>query len=150
MSTLSKMILVATAAHELQTDRGGKPYILHPLAVMRITEEYFGYDLDLMMIAVGHDLIEDTLITEESLRNLGFSDRVVNGILALSKDESKTYEDYKLQVKQNKDAMKVKYADLTHNTDLSRLENISEADRDRTARYSKFKDELLALLAEVA
>ena len=148
---LDAMIKLAVFAHKGQTDRAGLPYILHPLKVMDITQSYFGYDEELLMIAVGHDLIEDTDVTAELLlEHQGFSDRVVAGIVALSKDESKTYDDYKLQVKQNIDAMKVKVADLTHNTDLSRLAKVSPADEARTARYLKFKDELLLMLNEVA
>lgn len=148
---LDAMIKLAVFAHKGQTDRAGLPYILHLLKVMDITQSYFGYDEELLMIAVGHDLIEDTDVTAELLsEHQGFSDRVVAGIVALSKDESKTYDDYKLQVKQNTDAMKVKVADLTHNTDLSRLPKVTAADKTRTAKYIKFKNELVDLLAEVA
>lgn len=149
--SLEAMIKLSVFAHKGQTDRAGLPYILHPLKVMDITQTYFGYDEELLMIAVGHDLIEDTDITAELLsEHQGFSDRVVAGIVALSKVKGQSYTDYCEQVKQNIDAMKVKVADLTHNSDLSRLPKVTAADKTRTAKYIKFKYELVDLLAEVA
>lgn len=142
MSTLTNMLVTAAIAHYDQTDRANKPYILHPIEVMRITEREFGYDEELLMIAVGHDLIEDTEVTEKRLRALKFSDRVISGIVALSKDESKTYDEYKVQVLSNPDAMKVKYADLIHNTDLTRLSEVTEMDLARHKKYILFKVEL--------
>lgn len=145
---IAKMVEVVAHYHANQTDLAGKPYILHPLEVMRITEKEWGYDPELLMIALGHDLIEDTPVTEGMLRSMGFSDRVVSGIVALSKDESKSYDDYKVQVMQSKDAMKVKWADLLHNTDLSRLPIISEKDRIRADRYFQFRVEIADALSE--
>jgi len=142
---LEAMIQLAAQAHAGQTDRAGLPYILHPLKVMDITKSYFGYNEDLLMMAVGHDLIEDTEVTADFLKEQGFSDRVVAGIVALSKDESKTYDDYRAQVKRNPDAVKVKYADLAHNTDLSRLPRVTPADHARTAKYAAFQLELVHL-----
>lgn len=146
---LEAMIRLAVHAHAGQTDRAGLPYILHPLKVMDITQSYFGYDEELLMIAVGHDLIEDTDVTAELLKeHQGFSDRVVAGIVALSKDPGKSYDDYKVKVKQNTDAMQVKVADLTHNSDLSRLPRVTAADATRTAKYLAFKVELEGLLTK--
>jgi (p)ppGpp synthase/HD superfamily hydrolase len=145
---IAKMVEVVAHYHANQTDLAGKPYILHPLEVMRLTQEEWGYDPELLMIALGHDLIEDTPVTEGMLRNMGFSDRVVTGIVALTKDESKSYEAYKDQVMQNIDAMKVKWADLTHNTDLLRLPVVQEQDRIRTDKYRLFRLEILTSLPE--
>ena len=67
-STLSAMLVFVTAKHAKQFDKGGKPYILHPLAVMHKLRTD---DFELMMIALAHDVIEDTNATYQELRDLG-------------------------------------------------------------------------------
>jgi len=79
---LAKMIQTATSSHDGQFDKSGAPYILHPLKVMHYCKTE---DEEIQCIALGHDLIEDTPVTAEWMLNSGFSDRVVNGILALTK-----------------------------------------------------------------
>ena len=64
---LDRMLLLATTAHAGQFDRGGKPYILHPLAVMHLLGTT---DEELMCIAVGHDIIEDTKTTYQVCRSV--------------------------------------------------------------------------------
>lgn len=140
---LSKMISLAASAHDAQVDKGGVPYILHPLEVMRIVQTTFRTnDQELLMIAVGHDLIEDTRVNEYQLQRRSFSKRVIDGIVALSKDESKSFAVYKEQVFANQDALMVKYADLTHNLDLTRLPTITQNDLKRIQKYILFKSEI--------
>lgn len=67
MANLEKAILIATKAHEGQKDKAGKPYILHPLRVMlrmKTTKD--------MMAAILHDVVEDTDVTLDDLREHGF------------------------------------------------------------------------------
>jgi len=133
------MIMVMVEAHRGQVDKSGKPYYLHPLAVMELLDTK---DDDLKIIALGHDLIEDTMVTEKKLRSLGFSERVIRGIVALTKVDGESYEEYKDKVKANKDAVIVKMADLHHNMDLSRLVSVTEIDKHRQERYKEFYAEL--------
>jgi (p)ppGpp synthase/HD superfamily hydrolase len=135
LSILGKMILIATNAHAGQYDKGGKPYILHPLAVMQLLDTD---DEELQAIAVGHDVIEDTSITYHDLREAGITERVITGIRALTKQPGQTYQEYKDGVFANVDAMKVKLADLTHNTDIRRLKGIAEKDIARMVKYQQF------------
>lgn len=144
--SLAKMMEIAFLGHKGQVDRGGESYIKHPLAVMEMTREIFGQDQELLMIAIGHDLLEDTSYTERNLFDLEFSERVILGILALTKIPGQSYEDYKKQVLSNKDAIKVKISDLKHNSDLSRLKRIDPKDLDRRDRYQAFRDELIRAL----
>lgn len=144
---LALMIQIAADAHANQYDKGGHPYFLHPLAVMKILDTE---DEELNCIAVGHDLIEDTLITAEILRGYGFSKRIVNGILSLTKIEGETYEEYQEKVLANYDAVRVKLADLTHNSDFRRLKGVEQKDLDRLAKYAKFYTILKAKAAEYA
>lgn len=139
---LAQMLHIATSAHHGQFDKGGSPYILHPLKVMHYVKSD---DEELMCIALGHDVIEDTSVTYEDLRNAHISERVIQGIAALTKLPGQTYAEYKVQVKSNADAVKVKMADLRHNTDIRRLKGITEKDIGRMAKYHEFYLELLVL-----
>jgi (p)ppGpp synthase/HD superfamily hydrolase len=142
---LAKMLLIATNAHAGQFDKGGTPYILHPLKVMHYLKTE---DEELQCIALGHDVIEDTAVTYKDLREAGVSERVITGIAALTKMPGETYEDYKDRVFANRDAMKVKLCDLRHNTDIRRLKGVRERDLERMAKYQRFYLEIQAKLQE--
>lgn len=143
---LSNMIELATQRHNGQLDKGGMPYILHCLKVMHYTKSD---DLEVKAIAVGHDLIEDTfpdvLSGQKFLGARGFSRRVIEGVMALTKRHNQSYEDYKMQVKANPDAVLVKMADLRHNSDIRRLKGITDKDIERVRRYHEFYLELKEL-----
>jgi GTP diphosphokinase / guanosine-3',5'-bis(diphosphate) 3'-diphosphatase len=143
---LSKMISLATERHAGQFDKGGRPYILHPLAVMhRLRTD----DEELQCIAVGHDLLEDTNTTEDELIELGFSERVTDGITALTRDINQTPFGYRKVVKSNPDAIRVKIEDLRHNSDIRRLKGVTEKDIERMVRYHEFYLELVTCLPAV-
>lgn len=141
---LSKAILIATNAHHGQFDKGGNPYILHPLAVMGLIEDA---DEELQSIAVLHDVIEDTKVTWQDLKEAGMTDRIIAAVRLLTKMPGQTYEEYKEGVFSNADAMRVKKADLTHNSDIRRLKGISERDIERMAKYHRFYLEIQSRLA---
>lgn len=142
---LSRMLQLATSRHEGQFDKGGNPYILHPLKVMYYTKSS---DEEIQCIAVGHDLIEDTYPSMAAgvaaLKKAGFTTRIILGIAALTKYPDDSYEEYKARVKANPDAVVVKMADLRHNTDIRRLKGktITEKDVARSVRYWEFYLEL--------
>jgi (p)ppGpp synthase/HD superfamily hydrolase len=140
---LAQMLHIATTAHHGQFDKGGNPYILHPLKVMHYLKSD---DEELMCMALGHDVIEDTSTTYKGLREAGMTERVITGIRALTKQPGQTYEEYKECVFSNPDAMKVKMADLRHNTDIRRLKGVTEKDIARMAKYNTFYMELKAKL----
>lgn len=142
---LSKMISLATERHAGQFDKGGRPYILHPLTVMhRLRTD----DEELQCIAVGHDLLEDTETTAQELDDLGFSNRVIVGILRLTKeDNNETEEGYRQKVKSNQDSIRVKIEDLRHNSDIRRLKGVTSKDIVRMIKYHEFYLELKAVLA---
>lgn len=140
---LDTMLVIVTNAHHGQFDRGGNPYILHPLKVMHYIKSD---DEELMCIALGHDVIEDTKVTYAELREAGISERVIKGIRALTKQPGQTYEEYKDGVFASIDAMRVKMADLRHNTDIRRLKGVTEKDIARIAKYQVFYMEIKARL----
>lgn len=143
---LAKMIHIATNAHDGQFDKGGVPYILHPLKVMHYLKTD---DEELQCIALGHDVIEDTDVTYADLRDAGISERVIAGIAALTKLPGETLAEYKTRVFSNTDAMRVKLCDLRHNTDIRRLKGVRQKDIDRMAKYNLFYLEILAKMDEL-
>ncbi|AHL33261.1 GTP pyrophosphokinase [Pseudomonas brassicacearum] len=140
MSTLERAISIAALAHEGQTDKGGAPYILHPLNVMlRLAHR------EERIVAVLHDVIEDTCVTVADLREEGFSEAILVAIESLTKHEGETYQAFIERAARNPLARRVKLADLAENSDLSRIENPSQKDLDRLEKYRKAIDYLAAL-----
>jgi (p)ppGpp synthase/HD superfamily hydrolase len=141
MSQLAIAIKIAVDAHDGQVDKAGQPYILHPLKVMHYTKSE---DQEVLAIAVLHDAVEDSkTLTYKQLLEAGLSQRVVLGVMALTKVRGEDYDTYKAKVKANADAVIVKMADLRHNSDIRRLKGITEKDIARTAKYHEFYLELL-------
>lgn len=130
---LDYMITLASEVHHGQFDKSGKPYILHPLAVMRILNSD---DDELNCIAVGHDILEDyACITTTDLYYHGFSPRVIEGIVALTRVKNQTTTEYLTQICANRDAILVKMADIRHNSDFTRLKGVTEEDCLRMRKY---------------
>ena len=142
---LDKMLVICTNAHHGQYDKGGRPYILHPLRVMSFLKTD---DEELQCIALGHDVIEDTKTTYRDLTEAGISQRVQAGIRALTKVPGETYDEYKERVFASKDAMMVKMCDLRHNSDIRRLKGVTEKDIARIAKYHEFFLEIQAKLVD--
>jgi len=140
---LGKVLVLATNAHAGQFDRGGKPYILHPLKVMHYLKTD---DEELQCIALLHDVIEDTKTTWKDLEDIGCTDRVLNAVRALTKMPGQSYDEYKEVVFANEDAMRVKLCDLRHNTDIRRLKGVTQKDIERMAKYNQFFLEIQARL----
>lgn len=128
---LEMAISLAVKHHANQKDKGGNPYIEHPLWVMVHTTGY-----KCKIAAVLHDIVEDTDVTIEDLKIYGFDKEIVDAIRLLTKDKNSTYEEYIDSLFENPIAVKVKLKDLEHNMDLSRLLNgITEKDKKRNERY---------------
>lgn len=144
---LSSMLILATSRHDGQLDKGGKPYILHPLKVMHYLKSD---DEELQCIALGHDLIEDTFENVSAgvqfLASRGVSDRIIEGIIALTKIPGEPIAEYHARIKANPDAIRVKMADLRHNSDIRRLKGVTQKDIDRTVSYHSLYLELEKLL----
>lgn len=115
------------------TDKSGSPYVLHCIRVMMSVES-----LDAKMVAVMHDLIEDTPMTLEQLRTKGFSDQVLDGVDLVTHRADVSYSDYIVAIKNNSIATQVKLADLKDNTSLNRTlyrEKSSDKDCVRIQKY---------------
>lgn len=134
---LSLAIKLASERHYRQTDRSGSPYILHCLAVMDKLRVRYPKDVELHTIGVLHDIIEDTSVSEEELFMLGFSNRVLDGVLAMTKNDGEEYSGYIYRLISNLDAVKVKMADIEHNSDINRLKGLRDKDFERMAKYHR-------------
>lgn len=131
---LATAIAYASEKHLGQYDKGGMPYILHPLKVMHYLKTD---DLELMCIAVLHDIVEDCNVTYKQLQLHGMSDRVIAGVASLTKIPGEDPDEYLIKVKANSDSIKVKLCDLRHNMDARRLKGISDKDQARMDKYCK-------------
>ena len=131
---LGLAIHTAVDAHYGQKDRGGNPYILHPLFVMNHVKMYGNIA---MIVAILHDVVEDTPVTIEGLRKMGFTDEVLIPLTLLTHLEGVPYEVYIEHISFNRIASLVKMGDLVHNSDLLRLKGVREKDLARAAKYHK-------------
>ena len=136
-SLTKKAMQIAYDAHKGQVDKAGTPYIFHPLHVA----EQMGTKEE-VIVALLHDVVEDTGVTIDKLRSHGFSDHVLDALSLLTHDNSVEYMDYIIGIKSNPLATKVKLADLHHNTDTNRLDSIDEEVVERVEKY-KFSIEVL-------
>ncbi len=119
-------------AHKDQLDKSGLPYVFHPfhLAEQMETE-------DTTVVALLHDVVEDTDRTFEDLAAMGFGDRVIEALRLLTHDPAVPYMDYVAAIKPNPIARAVKLADLAHNTDLTRLDTVDEKTLLRNEKYQQ-------------
>ncbi|MBO7217858.1 MAG: HD domain-containing protein [Clostridia bacterium] len=126
-------------AHKDQTDKSGVPYVFHPfhLAEQMETEET-------IIVALLHDVMEDTDCTAEDLKKEGFDDNIIEALLLLTHKKGVDYLDYVKKIKSNPIARAVKLADLRHNSDLSRLHVVDSKALQRVETYKK----AMALLLE--
>lgn len=108
-----KALDFATEKHKGQFRIGGLPYISHPTAVAEIVREQ-GYDVNVQITALFHDLLEDTDATEEEIEKLG-GKRVLKAVKLLTKAKGYRMEDYVSKIKSNPVAYAVKGADRLHN-----------------------------------
>jgi len=132
-TTLTKRaILFAFDAHRGQYDKSGLPYITHPLHVAESMESE-----DECVVALLHDVLEDTDITVEDLTQIGISDRQIAALRLLCHDDSVPYLEYVQAIRADPIARKVKLADLHHNSDQTRLNMVTAQDAERVEKYKK-------------
>lgn len=128
---LGKAIEIAVTAHSGQTTRDGGPYILHPIWVMNKVRHL---GVDYMIVAILHDVVEDTDVTIEDLKKEGFSVKILGALQLLDMREGDYIENINL-ITFNDYALQVKLRDIEHNSKITRLKNVKEADFIRMAKY---------------
>jgi len=135
-----KAIKLMFELHKEQTDKSGLPYVFHPFHLA----EQMG-DENTCCAALLHDTIEDTPCTLEELRAQGFSEDIVEAVGLLTHPEGEEYLHYVSRIGKNPIARAVKLADLRHNSDITRLDEVREKDLQRVEKYKK----AIALLEEL-
>jgi len=127
-----KALKLCFEAHKEQVDKSGMPYVFHPfhLAEQMKNEET-------TVVALLHDLVEDTDYTIEDLMSMGFSKSITDAIALMTHANDVEYMDYVREIKNNPIAKAVKLADLKHNSDLTRLDVADEKALSRREKYLK-------------
>lgn len=125
-----KALQISFLAHKDQVDKSGIPYVYHPFHVAEQMDDEYS-----TCVALLHDVAEDSDITLDDLRAEGFPPQVIDALVLLTHDDDVPYMDYIRMIKTNPIAKKVKLADLAHNSDLSRLDNVDSNALERLNKY---------------
>ena len=134
-----KAMKLCYEAHKDKVDKSGLPYVFHPAHVAeQMTDEAT------TIVALLHDVVEDTDYTLEDLAAEGFEKEILEAVALMTHEDDVPYLDYVAKLKDNPIARAVKLADLAHNSDLSRIGEIDEETRKRLEKYKK----AIALLKE--
>ncbi len=131
-SLTKKALKICFESHKEQVDKSGMPYVFHPF---HLAEQMA--DEATTVVALLHDVVEDTAISFEDLEKQGFSDEIMVALKLLTNDKNIPYMDYVAEIKKNTIATKVKLADLKHNSDLTRLSVVDEKSLKRKEKYEK-------------
>ena len=127
-----KAMRFAYEAHDGQVDKAGLPYIHHPLHIAEQMQ-----DEATTIVALLHDVVEDTDYTLKDIAGMGFGDDVVAALALMTHERSVPYLTYIEKLRHNPISRAVKLADLRHNSDLSRLNNVGRKDLERVEKYKK-------------
>ncbi len=134
-----KALKLCFEAHKDQLDKSGMPYVFHPFHLAEQME-----DESTTVVALLHDVVEDTDYTLDDLKKMGFSDEVIEAVSLMTHDESVPYMDYVKKIKKNSIAKAVKLADLRHNSDNTRLDTVDERAAKRVEKYKAAIELLLS------
>lgn len=135
MVSIEQAIAFAATKHMGQVDKANAPYILHPLRVMMNVST-----IQQKIVAVLHDVLEDTNTTVNELYELGCDNDIVEAILALTKLKGESRTEAAKRTLQNPIARVVKIADITDNMDLSRIHSPTDKDFERIKEYQLVRD----------
>lgn len=127
-----KALKLCFSAHKDQKDKSGMPYVFHPFHLAeQMTDE------TTTVVALLHDVVEDSEYTLADLKKEGFTKEVLDAVKLLTHAKGENYLDYVARIKQNPIARAVKLADLAHNTDTTRLDAIDDKMLERYEEYRK-------------
>ena len=127
-----KALKLCFEVHKNQTDKSGMPYVFHPFHLAEQMQ-----DEESTVVALLHDVIEDSDQTVDDLRRMGFGETVLSAIALMTHDPDVPYMDYVAKIKEDPIARAVKLADLKHNSDASRLDLVTPRDEARLEKYKK-------------
>ncbi len=115
-----KALRLCFESHKDQTDKSGLPYVFHPFHLAEQMDDEIS-----TCVALLHDVVEDTDVTFEDLAAEGYPEEALAALRLLTHDPEEPYFDYVKRIKSNPIATKVKLADLAHNSDLTRMDEIT-------------------------
>lgn len=120
-------------------DKGGNPYINHLYYVSNRLD-----NIDMKTVGLLHDLLEDTIITKDDLKYIGFSSEIIDAVELVTKKEDESYGEYidRIIESNNMIAINVKLIDMENNMDLSRIkkptiEDIERCENKYRPQYNK-------------
>lgn len=125
-----KALKLCFEAHKDQVDKSGLPYVFHPFHLAEQMK-----DEDTTIIALLHDVAEDTSYTFKELADMGFKPEIIETLKLLTHEDGVPYMEYVQNLKSNPLAKTVKLADLRHNSDLTRLDAPDEKALKRQQKY---------------
>ena len=125
-----KALRISFNAHKNQLDKSGMPYVYHPFHVAEQMKDEYS-----TCVALLHDVVEDTDMTFDDLRNEGIDEAVIEALELLTHSPDVPYMDYVAKIKGHPVAEAVKLADLRHNSDLSRFDNVTETILQKNQKY---------------
>ena len=135
-----KAINIMYKCHKDQFDKSGAPYVFHPWHVAEQMK-----DADSTVVALLHDTVEDTNMTFKELKEYGFNERIMCALKLLTHEKNIDYYEYIKKVGNNPLARTVKIADLEHNMEIDRLNNIKKEDIDRIEKYKSCHNYLVSI-----
>ena len=111
---VNKALRIAYDAHHGQVDKNGIPYIFHPIHLAEQMDDEVS-----CCAALLHDVVEDTHVTMAQLAE-EFPAEVIDVLKLLTHAEHVEYFTYVRAIKANPIAVKIKLADIAHNSDQTR------------------------------
>ena len=130
IKSIEKALKVAVDAHTAQVDKAGEPYVFHPIRMMLRADKESE-----KIVALLHDVVEDSPTTLMDLRNMGFQEKFIRSVDALTKREHESYDQFIRRASTDTVARKVKILDLEDNMNLLRLKEFTDKDSERMKRY---------------
>lgn len=139
-----RALMIARTAHEGQRDKAGQPYINHPC---RVSQSRWCQGTEEQVVALLHDVLEDSEITAHELIVYGIPKRLVESIQCLTRQPNERYSDFIDRCCSDPIAAKVKLADLEDNLDITRLEEVNENDIFRLNKYLRARMTIIDYLS---
>ena len=134
---LYKAYKIAEKAHSGQVDKAGVDYIYHPI---RVSKRFPEHDYESRIVALLHDVLEDSSMTAEDLANEGIPKHLVNAVVCMTRKPGEEYSDFIRRCCSDIIAARVKREDLNDNLDITRLKEIDEEDVARLNKYLRARE----------
>jgi (p)ppGpp synthase/HD superfamily hydrolase len=140
LELIRKALIIMISGHYGQKDKAREAYFYHPITVATMLQHC---QMEVIVTALLHDVLEDSDYSAEDLKSLGFSHTIIEAVEAMTKENHEAKTSYLMRVKQNPIALKVKAADAYHNSDITRFDHPTDIERKRCFEYKELHLELM-------